>query len=113
MQNLYGETPLHWTTVNGYDKIAELLIQNGANVNAMTVYGRTPMHWAAINGNFNCYSIVTKEVDTFTVNFLLEDNVKIADLLLKSGGNVNVIDYNGQTALSLAISKGTLIHRNV
>lgn len=75
--NIYGETSLHWTTVNGnhlkwqpfecyvllniintpshqlgHERIAQLLISSGANVNAMTVFYRTPLHWAAINGMY-------------------------------------------------------------
>lgn len=100
-------------SILGHDKIAELLIQNGANVNAMTIYGRTPLHWSAINGNL-FYSIVIKEnVNVLINNFRFADNVKIADLLLRNGGDVNVIDYNGQTALSLAISKGFSIFMKI
>lgn len=95
-------------SILGHDKIAELLIQNGANVNAMTIYGRTPLHWSAINGNL-FYSIVIKEnVNVLIINFQFADNVKIADLLLRNGG-----DYNGQTALSLAISKGISIFMEI
>lgn len=31
----------------GYDKIVDLLIQNGANVNVATKHGETLLHWAA------------------------------------------------------------------
>lgn len=38
--------------------------------------------------------------------FWFLDNVKIAELLLKYGANVDVLDYDGQTAFALANSKG-------
>lgn len=36
----------------GYDKIVDLLIQNGANVNVATSHGETPLHWAAKFGMY-------------------------------------------------------------
>lgn len=35
----------------GYDKVAELLIQNGADVNIVGQHGSTALTWAAIKGN--------------------------------------------------------------
>ena len=31
IQNDSGNTPLHWSALNGHEKVAELLIKNGAN----------------------------------------------------------------------------------
>lgn len=36
----------------GKDKVANMLINNGANVNAQDKKGETPLHWAAKFGNF-------------------------------------------------------------
>lgn len=43
-------TPYHLIQ-SDTDKVAELLIKNGANVNALDVDNDTPLHWAAQYGN--------------------------------------------------------------
>lgn len=42
----------------------------------------------------------------------LLDKVRLVDLLIKRGINVNALDRNGSTALDLAIKYGN-IHKNV
>lgn len=59
----------------GYEKIAQLLISSGANVNAITVFYRTPLHWASIN-----------------------DSEDIASLLIKSGAAIDAVDYEGSSS---------------
>ena len=82
----FRATPLHLAAEYGHKEIAELLITNGADVNAKkAVEGETPLHEAAAYGN--------KE---------------IAELLIVNGANVNVKDKGtgslvGRTALNLAI----------
>ena len=61
-----GGTPLHTVAINGHKEIVELLIAEGADVNAKGVVGATPLHSAAVNGH--------KE---------------IAELLIDNGADVN------------------------
>ncbi len=42
----HGETPLHYAVEAGHRQIAELLIAEGADVNAMNVYCSTPLDGA-------------------------------------------------------------------
>ena len=42
-----GKTLLHYAAWKGHKEIAELLIANGANVNAKDKDGYTPLDWAA------------------------------------------------------------------
>ena len=39
----YGETSLHYAADKGHKEIVELLIANGADVNAKLIYGTTPL----------------------------------------------------------------------
>jgi ankyrin repeat protein len=42
---------LHTAAYRGYKDIAELLLLNGANVDAKTNSGITPLHWAEQQGH--------------------------------------------------------------
>jgi uncharacterized protein len=44
-----GVTPLHWAAAGGYGSTAELLIAEGANVNAETNEGLTPLGTAVLS----------------------------------------------------------------
>lgn len=47
-----GETPLHFAAWYGHAEVAELLIDNGADLNATgETYGGTPLQWARQKGN--------------------------------------------------------------
>ena len=72
-----GITPLHWAKNK---EVAELLITEGADVNAKNKAGITPLHGAVQTGN--------KE---------------IAELLIDKGANVNVKEMDGGTPLDLIL----------
>ena len=74
-----GTTALHIAALYGDKELAELLIANGADVNAKNRVGLTPLHRAAENGH--------KE---------------IAEQLIAKGADVNAKDDDGITALDLA-----------
>ena len=76
-----GWTPLHRAAQKGHKEITELLIANGADVNAEEEDGWTPLHYAALNGH--------KE---------------IAELLIAKGADVNAKDVDGVTPLDVAIN---------
>ena len=46
-KNDYGSTPLHRPAFSGHKEIVELLIANGADLNAKDVNGHTPLDEAA------------------------------------------------------------------
>ena len=73
------EPALHTAINLGYIEIAHLLINSGANVNAISELGFSPLHIATMN-----------------------NNVHIITLLLDNGANINAADLNGNNALNLA-----------
>ncbi|MEC9330965.1 MAG: ankyrin repeat domain-containing protein [Verrucomicrobiota bacterium] len=80
-----GKTPLHGAASNGFKEIAELLITNGADVNAKDDYSeRTPL-FDAINW---------------------KGHTEIANLLINKGANVNAKDEMQQTPLYKSIRFG-------
>ena len=84
-RSFYNLTPLHWAISKG---VAQLLISEGADVNAITLEGSTPLHFAAWNGY--------KE---------------IAEILIDNGADLNVINNKLAgtpfiTALDWAIQQG-------
>lgn len=76
-------TPLHGAVSAGSVDIARLLLQHGANVNAVQVAGYTPLHQAAYNGQ-----------------------MEMVELLLAFGAEANARLDSGQTPLDIALDKG-------
>lgn len=81
IEDCSGYTALHYGARNGHNKICKLLLENGANVNALTRSGQaTALHRAATQGH-----------------------VVITEFLLKSGADPNIRDADGYTALHRAV----------
>lgn len=75
-----GETPLQVAAENGHKALVELLLANGADVNARDSYGMTPLHHAK--------------------------NVSVAELLLANKASVDAEDGRYQTPLYWAAADG-------
>jgi len=82
--DMWGRYPLHFAAIEGYAKVADLLIACGADVNARdNIIRATPLACAAANGR------------TETVRVLIE-----------KGSDTNVKDFNGGTPLHEAVERG-------
>lgn len=85
LANTSGEnriTALMWAARNGHTDVAKLLIDNGANVNAVHEYGTTPLMWAVGD---------------------IDDYPSMVRLLLEAGADVNFTSRsNPYTALDMA-----------
>jgi ankyrin repeat protein len=88
-QDMYGNTPLHCASYNGRPKIFQLLLAQGANAHAEDNRGRNPLH--------RMMSEYIGGIDT-------QDVLKVTELLLEQGVDVNVLDMNRETPLHVASS---------
>ncbi len=81
--NGYHVAPLHSAAAKDFTGIARMLIENGANVNAMQVSGVTALHSAAQNGNIELIiSLLEMKAD---VNIRMEGGKLAADLAREKG----------------------------
>lgn len=69
----------------GNEKVVDMLIQNGANINFVAKDGATPLHAAAENGYEN-----------------------ITNTLIQNGANINARNKLGFTPIHLAAAKGAI-----
>ncbi|APR98328.1 ankyrin repeat domain-containing protein [Wolbachia endosymbiont of Folsomia candida] len=112
-------TLLHLTAMNGHTKLVDLLLDKGANVNAVENKHRcTPLHLAAMNGHTEVVEfLLGKKADVNKVDdkyrwtplhwAARNGHIKIAELLLDKGANVNAADdKRGLTPLHLAALNG-------
>ncbi len=76
VDNCENNTPLHYASAQGYIKIARLLIERGANINALNYYEISPLSNA-------CYN----------------KKLEIVKLLLENNANVNIVDNDDYTLL--------------
>ena len=81
-----GQTPLHFSTINGHKSITKYLLENNANLKAQDSSGNTPLHEAIRYGQN-----------------------EIAKMLLDSGADVNAKDNIGKTPLLLIVPKEKLL----
>lgn len=82
-QNGYNVYPIHAAISSGFDNIAKMLIEAGAEVNVLQSSRTTPLHFASQQGN-----------------------IDLIILLLENGALVETKNDMGKTASDLAAEKG-------
>jgi len=81
-----GSTPLHYSaSFSGGLEIAQLLLENGAHVNAINNHGRSPLHWAARSGY---------------------QSLAVIQEFIRNGAVLLATDKNGDTPFDLARTDG-------
>ncbi|KAL7397389.1 hypothetical protein ABVT39_021211 [Epinephelus coioides] len=114
LQDNKGHTALHRAARRGHTEIVAALIQAGAPIYAQDVDGKTPVHLAAENEHLNSVKVLVKEEakqsvshaqDMFLHTAAVEDNWRLAELLLQSGAAVNARNSHKKAALFYAVSR--------
>lgn len=110
-----GETALIATSLNGYDDLAELLLENGALIDAVDNCGKTALMLASKKG----YIEVVKKLLNKKASLDITDkdgwnalmlavfygHIEIAEALLAKGANLDLADKDSWTALMYAYIK--------
>lgn len=109
-------TPLMVAAFNGNEVVAKLLIQHGANPNALDRAGYAPLHWAALNGFESVVKmLIDKGVDRdarskFGITALMQTasggHCGVLTLLLQADADPDLASDDGLTALHKAVANG-------
>lgn len=91
----------------GHNKIAELLIQNGANVNIVGKSNNTALTWAAYKGKdqLTIFTHMNNHHLFIGASIGLDEIVR---MLIEKGANVNAVNNLNNTALELAAINGNI-----
>jgi hypothetical protein len=96
-------TPLHWAVAAGYKDVAEILIRNGADVNARGEGGLTPLHTVAVRETKSfLYINGLCEAPSGATYFVAAPGRIVVELLVAKGADVNARNALGETPLHRA-----------
>lgn len=116
IEDCSGYTALHYGARNGHMKICKLLLENGANINALTRSGHaTALHRAATQGHIEITEFLLKsradpnirDADGYTAlhRAVISNFVSVCKLLM-SNTDLKIVDNKGRTSIALAEEKG-------
>lgn len=100
----------------GVHKVVDILVRNGADVNAKDDLGYTPLASAVLNGNLinHLFPTIAQILSEYRViKYTTFDNPfflghkKIVEILVQYGADLNLKNDDGDTPLDIALAKGT------
>ena len=85
----HGTYALHYASIKGFPSVAKMLIEAGAQVNALSTYGQTALKWAVQNGRTE----VVRELLAAGADPLLEDSWGVTALMkAEEGGHHAIVE---------------------
>lgn len=113
--NKTRRAPLHGAAFAGHERVLELLLAGGANIEIQDNFGMTPLHWASHNGHVGA----TKVLLAGNANVNCEDwagrtplhwaaehgHAKVVEVLLVGMARVNPTDNSGRTPAMCAAQR--------
>lgn len=113
--SLEGKTPLIIAVGNSYIDTAKILIENGADVNAVDIEGWSALSYAVNNGDIEIAKLLlenkVKIKDELLIAIkspIVESSINIMKLLIDNKANINYTDENGFSPLNMAIESGDM-----
>lgn len=109
VRNEEGWMPLHYAAENGYDEIISLLLEAGADVNALNSAGFTPFQVLMICEHYSPVVVsrmirAGAKVGTPLHQAILENDNALVEDLLRGHKFINSTDDLGNTPLHLAVA---------
>jgi ankyrin repeat protein len=112
-------TALHFAAEKGLMALAELLLTQGADVNATDDIGRTPLHFATGNDHIDMVKLLLNQGADIHArccgygNSVLHaasagGSKEVCELLVAKGADINAVNHNAWTMWHFAASKGNM-----
>ncbi|XP_051803192.1 CARD- and ANK-domain containing inflammasome adapter protein [Acanthochromis polyacanthus] len=114
LQDNVGHTALHKAASMGHTDIMRVLIKAGASIHTLDLHGKNPIHLAVDDEHLDSVKILVEEEvkqseshnqDMFLHMAAMEDNCRLAELLLQNGAAVDAINSHEKTALFNAVKR--------
>lgn len=113
--SLEGKTPLIIAVGNSYIDTAKILIENGADVNAIDFEGWSALSYAVNNGDIEIAKLLltnrAKIKDELLIAIkspIVESSINMMKLLIDNKANINYTNENGFNPLNIAIESGDM-----
>lgn len=113
--SLDGKTPLIIAVGNSYIDTAKILIENGANINAVDFEGWSALSYVVNNGDIEIAKLLLENKAKIKGELLLaikspiaESRIDMIKLLIDNKANINYSDDDGFTPLNIAIESGDM-----
>jgi len=106
---VHGCTPLHCAARHGHKEVAELLIAEGADINAKDMRGRTPIDLAINKGRKEIAKLLASKSGDVSLHVAAYvGDLQRVEKLIDGGANVDAKDQKGQTSLHYAAKAGEI-----